>query len=319
MRISIVCGEYHRVLEKYMPQSSTNISTKIDIEKILSSIFKSSRPYLLSSTIIQMIVYIIISLISPMPCIKYLTITIVVYVFVNYLTNCTFFSSCLTITLKRVKSRRHCLWCYHLPSDYHTKDRKKSINQSFFQKGMQCIEKIDPKLKKIVTGLICLLTVICVVLSIWSIILIDTRLFDDRFLPRNSSLLRSYMKSQNEDYDIGPVVMFVIPETLDYSDKKNQYYIHHIVEQCHNETTTNTFTLLWTEHESVDNLLTSKDPLHFRISPYSQNDIILGEENNKTVIKASRFYCQYKTIRGKLSYYRKFLICFHYINVVNLY
>ncbi|CAF1964308.1 unnamed protein product [Rotaria magnacalcarata] len=298
MRVSIICGDYHRIIEQHLPQSSTNVSTKIDIEKILSSILKSSRPYFLSSTLIQMIVFIIMSIISPMPCPKYLSITLVVYVFINYLTHCTFFSSCLIITLKRIKSRRHSLSCLHLPSDYYIKDRKKSIKNTFFQLPMKLFENIDPKFKRIFTGFICLFSIIFVICSLWLILSIDTRLFDDRFLPRNSSSLRSYMKSQTNDYDIGPVIMFVIPQTVDYTNATNRLLIHRMIEKCQNETTTNKFKLVWIDHEDVTDLLTSKDSIDIRITPYSQNDIILSEEENKTVLKASRFYCQYKSIKG---------------------
>ncbi|CAF3212379.1 unnamed protein product [Rotaria sp. Silwood2] len=302
MRISILCGEYHRIIKHHMPTSSTNVSTKIDIEKILRSIIKSSRPYFLCSTLIQIIVYLILSIISPMPCTKYLSLTLILYVFINYLTHCTFFSSCLIITLKRIKSRRHCLLCHHIPNDYHIKDRKKSIKKTFFQKPMKFFHKINPIIKIFFAGFLCLLTLICIIVSIWLILSIDTRLFDDKFLPRNSSSLRSYMKSQTEDYDIGPVIMFVIPQPIDYKNNKSQLLIHRIIEQCQNETTTNNFKLLWIDQEDINHLLTSKDPINFRVTPYSQNDIILLEENNKTIIKASRFYCQYKSIKGNKFY-----------------
>ncbi|CAF3642209.1 unnamed protein product [Rotaria sordida] len=298
MRVSILCGEYHRIINLHIPTSSTNVLTKINIEKILPSILKYSRPYFLSSILIQIIVYLILSLISPIPCTKYLSLTLILYVFINYLTHCTFFLSCLIITLQRIKSRRHCLSCHHLSNDYYIKNRKKSIEKIFFQKLKKFFENINPIFKKIFSGFLCLLTLICIIFSIWLIFSIDTRLFDDKFLPRNSSSLRSYMKSQNEDYNIGPVIMFVIPQPIDYQNKKNQLLIHRIIEQCQNETTTNNFKLVWIDHEDINHLLTSKDPIDVRITPYSQNDIIFSEENNKTIIKSSRFYCQYKSIKG---------------------
>ncbi|CAF3528012.1 unnamed protein product [Rotaria sp. Silwood1] len=298
IRISILCGEYHRIIKQHIRASSTNVSLKIDIEKILLSIITSSRPYFLFSTLIQIIVYLIISLISQMPCTKYLSLTLILYIFINYLTHCTFFSSCLIITLKRIKSRRHCLSCHHIPNDYHIKNRKKSIEKIFFQKPKKFIKNIDPIFKKFFAGCICLLTLICIICCIWLILSIDTRLFDDKFLPRNSSSLRSYMKSQTEDYNIGPVIMFVIPQPIDYINKKNQLSIRRIIEQCQNETTTNNFKLVWIDQEDINHLLTSKDPINVRVTPYSQNDIVFSEENNKTIIKASRFYCQYNSIKG---------------------
>jgi hypothetical protein len=135
--------------------------------------------------------------------------------------------------------------------------------------------------------------------SIWLILSIDTRLFEDKFLPKNASSLKLYMKSQTEDYAIGPVIMFVIPQPINYENKKNQILIRRIVEQCFNETTTNDFKLLWLEQENIKTILTSKDPIPLRLTPYSQNDLIISEGKNKSIIKASRFYCQYTSITGK--------------------
>jgi hypothetical protein len=303
MRISIVCGEYHRIIKEYLPTSSTtNISTKIDIERILPSIIKSTRPYFICSTFILIIVYLIIAFLSPMSCTKYLGLTFILYIIINYLTHCTFFSSCLVITLKRIQSRRHCLLCHHLPNDYYIKDRKKSIKKTIFQKPIDFFNNIDPIFKKFFTGFLCLLSLLFVIFSIWLTLSIDTRLFDEKFLPKNATSLRLYMKSQAEDYNLGPVIMFVIPQAINYQNKKNQFLIRRIVEQCQNETTTNDFKLLWLDQENINTILYSKDPINLRITPYSQNDLIISEGKNKSIIKASRFYCQFKSIKGKKNY-----------------
>ena len=299
MRISILCGEYHRIIKKHLPTPSTNGSTKIDIAKILPSILKSTNPYFFSSTVIVIIVYVIMSLISPISYTKYLGLTLILYIFINYLVHCTFFSSCLVITLKRLKSRRHCLLCHHLPTDYHLKNRRKSMKKIFLQKQMKFLSNINVIFKKLFAGFLCLLSLVFIISSVWLVLSIDTRLFDDRFLPRNASSLRSYMKSQINDYNIGPVIMFTIPEPTDYEIKENQLSIHRIIEQCQNEPTTNTFKLSWVEQEDIKHVITSKDPVNIRITPYSQNDLIISDGKNKSVIKASRFYCQYRSIKGK--------------------
>jgi hypothetical protein len=299
MRISIICGEYHRIIKEHLSAASTNGSTKIDIQKILPSLLKSTYPYFLSSTIILIIVYSIISLISPMLCTRYLGLTLILYLFINHLTHCTFFLSCFVITLRRIKSRRHCLLCHQLPNDYYIKDRRKSMKKIFCQKQMGFISKIDSIFKKMFTGFLCLLSLVFIIFSIWLVLSIDTRLFNDQFLPKDATSLRSYMKSQIEDYDIGPVIMFTIPQPINYENKNVQLLIHRIVEQCRNETATNNFKLLWLDQENIRHLITSKDPVSIRVTPYSQNDLVITEGKNKSIIKASRFYCQYRSIKGK--------------------
>jgi hypothetical protein len=165
---------------------------------------------------------------------------------------------------------------------------------------MKFFSNIDSIFKNLFTGFLCLLSLIFVIFSIWLIFSIDTRLYEDKFLPKNASSLKSYMKSNVENYDIGPMIMFVIPRPINYQNKTNQLAIHHLVEQCLNETRTNKFKLLWLEQENITQILTSKDPISLRITPYSQNDIIVSERKNKTIIKATRFYCQYRTTKGKI-------------------
>ncbi len=302
MRTSIICGEYHRIIKKHLPTSSTDISTKLDIDKILPSILKSTYPYFLSSTLIIIIVYLIISLISPMLCIRYLGLTLILYIFINYLTHCTFFLSCFVLTLKRIKSRRHCLFCHQLPNDYHVRDRKRTIQAKkfFVKKKLNFFSNMDRIFKKFFTGFLCLLSLVFVICSIWLILSIDTRLFEDKFLPKNASSLRSYMKSQIGDYDIGPIIMITIPEPINYENKTIQLLMTRLVEQCLNETATNDFKLFWLEQENIQNIITSKDPLSLRVTPYSQNDLIVTDGKNKSIITASRFYCQYRSINGKI-------------------
>ncbi len=310
MRISIVCGEYHRIIKEHLPTPSTRNISKLDVEKIVPSIIKSTRPYFLCSTIILIIVYLIISFLSPMSCMKSLGLTLILYLCVNYFTHCTFFSSCMIITLKRIESRRHSLFCYHLPNDYYSKNRIKSFRKLALQKPIQYLSNIDPIFKKCLTGFSGFISLIFVIFSIWLILSIDTRLFDDKFLPKNATSLRLYMKSQVDDYELGPVIMFVIPQTINYENKKNQYSIRRVVDQCLNETITSSFKLLWLEQENIKTILTSKDPIPLRITPYSQNDLVIGERKNKSFIKASRFYCQYKSIKGKSSSEIKYIDIF---------
>ncbi|CAF0973436.1 unnamed protein product [Adineta ricciae] len=298
MRISIVCGEYHRIIKDHLPVSSNNVATKIDIEKILPLIIKSSRPYFLSTTLILIIVYLVLSLLSPMSCTRYLGLTLVLYVFIDYLTHCTFFSACLVFTLKRIKSRRHCLLCHHLPNDHYIKDRRRSFQKVVLEKPLQFWSNRNAMIKKFCTGFLCLISFGFIIFSVWSLFSIDTHLFEDRFLPKNATTLKSYMNSHIDQYNIGPVIMFVIPQPINYENKKNQALIRHLLQQCLNEPTTNQFKLLWLDQENIHTILTSKDPMNVRVTPYSQNDIIVSEINNKTVIKASRFYCQYQTSQG---------------------
>jgi hypothetical protein len=106
------------------------------------------------------------------------------------------------------------------------------------------------------------------------------------------------MKSQVDDYNLGPVIMFVIPQTMNYENKKTQFSMRKILQQCQNEITTNDFKLFWLDEENIKTILYSKDPINFRITPYSQNDLVISQGKNKSIIKASRFYCQFNSIKG---------------------
>jgi hypothetical protein len=112
------------------------------------------------------------------------------------------------------------------------------------------------------------------------------------------------MKSQVGDYDIGPIIMITIPEPINYENKTTQLLMTRLAEQCLNETATNDFKLFWLEQENIQNIITSKDPLSLRVTPYSQNDLIVTDGKNKSIIKASRFYCQYRSINGKRLFIR---------------
>lgn len=298
MRLSIVCGEYHRIIKDYLPTSSTNVAMKIDIEKILPAIVKSTRPYFLASTSVLMLVYLIMAFLSPMSCTHYLGFTLVLCIFIDYLTHCTFFSACLVITLQRIQSRRHCLLCHHLPTDYSPRNDEKSLKTALCKKPKAFWSSVNSTPKKLAAGFVCLLSVVFLGLSVASIFRIDTHLFEDRFLPKDATTLRSYMRSHLEQYDIGPVIMFVIPQPIDYKKKENQALIHRLTQRCLNDTHTNEFKLLWLDYENIPTILTSRDPLYLRITPYSQNDIIVSEANNRSVINATRFYCQLSSTTG---------------------
>jgi hypothetical protein len=136
-------------------------------------------------------------------------------------------------------------------------------------------------------------------LSIWFTLSIDTRLFDDEFLPRDASTLRKHMQSQSDDFDLGPIIMFTIPEAINYENERIQLGINSLINQCQNEIRTNTFKLLWLDHENISYITTSHDDLQVRITPFSKNDLIVLQGLNDSIIKASRFYCQYKSIKGK--------------------
>ncbi|CAF4300769.1 unnamed protein product, partial [Adineta steineri] len=138
-----------------------------------------------------------------------------------------------------------------------------------------------------------------IICSIWLISSFDTRLYEDKFLPKNASSLKSYMRAHFENYDIGPVIMFVIPKPMNYENKKNQLLIHNLVAQCLNETAMNNkFKLVWLEQEDLHDVLTSRNPLSVRLTPYSQNDLVISDKKNRSAIKASRFFCQYRSTKG---------------------
>jgi len=300
MRTSIVCGEYHRFIQVHLPCTSTQ-PTKINIETIVRSIIRSTRSSFIPSTLIILGVYLFMALLSPMACTTYLGFILVIYMLINHLTHCFFFTSCLVITLKRILSNRHCLFCYHLPNDYYVRIQAKSTKKTFVRKRNEVFKTMKPNVKAFLTGFVCLLSILFVIVNIWLVFCMDTRLFDDRLLPKNASSIRAYMKSQTDDYELGPVVMFVIPQPINYQSSQNQQFIRKIISQCKNESTTSDFHLLWLDHEDIKTITTSKDSIEFKITPYSQNDLVLTEgKNDRSIIKASRFYCQLKSITGKI-------------------
>ena len=93
--------------------------------------------------------------------------------------------------------------------------------------------------------------------------------------------------------------MFVIPEAINYENQKFSNAMRLLVKQCQNEKKINRFQLFWLDQENLTNILYGEDELQFRLTPYSQNDLVVVEKNNQPMIKASRFYCQYNSIFGK--------------------
>lgn len=275
--------------------SVSDMSSEIDIEKILPSIIESTHPYFINSTIILSIVYILFGIISPMFSTKFFCLTLTLYIILNYLVHSTFFTSCLIITLKRFSSHRHCLFCYRLPNDYYTNMKTKfSQLKSLFS----FLNNQNLILKKILSILSCLLFLVLLVSSIWSIFLIDTRLFEDKFLPEDAHSLRKHMQSQIKDFNIGPVIIFTIPEKIDYKNEEIRLKINSLVNQCRNKTRTNNFKLLWLDYHNLHDLIYGKIDLETRISPFSRNDLILSQEIHSTIINSSRFYCQLNSIQG---------------------
>jgi hypothetical protein len=107
------------------------------------------------------------------------------------------------------------------------------------------------------------------------------------------------MQSQIDDFDLGPVIMFTIPEPINYQNEQVQLIMNNLINQCQKEISTNTFKLLWLDHENIEYITKGNDDLQVRITPFSQNDLIVEQGLNHSIIKASRFYCQYKSIQGK--------------------
>ncbi|CAF5189378.1 unnamed protein product, partial [Rotaria magnacalcarata] len=151
--------------------------------------------------------------------------------------------------------------------------------------------------KKPFASIFCLLLIVFIILSLWFGLSIDTSLFEDKYLPREFYSLRSHMQSQADDFEMGPVIMFTIPEAIDYNNAYTQEAMRNLLEQCVSETRTNTFKLLWLDNENIAEITTGKDNLNYRITPFSKNDLIVSEGQNFSTIQASRFYCQYNSIK----------------------
>ena len=297
MRFSIVCGEYHQIIQDYL-SSAPSASSDIDLEKILPPLIATTHPYFMISTLIISTVYLLFAAMSPMPSTTLMCSSLVLYLVVNYLLHLTFFSSCLVITLKRVSSRRHCLSCHTLSKDYGAKTRGQSNLFENLQKAIQPFFNFDVTYKRFIAALVCLLSIVCTISSIWFTLSIDTRLFEDKFLPRNDHSLRAHMQSQLDDFDIGPTIVFTLPERIDYNNPRIQSSMINLLEQCRNESRTNQFRLLWLDYQSVASLTHGTDSLEYRITPFSHNDIVLSQGANQSTIEATRFYCQLKSIRG---------------------
>ncbi|CAF3017265.1 unnamed protein product [Rotaria sp. Silwood2] len=309
MRFSIVCGEYHRIIEEHFI-AVTDASSDIDIEKILPSIIESTHPYFIVSTLIISFVYLLFPLCSLMSSAMPICLTLALYIFVNYIVHSTFFSSCLVITIKRVSSRRHCLFCCRLSKDYYTKTNRKCNKLKSLKTKIHSLLNVDSIWKKLIASILCLLLIVFLILSMWFGLSIDTSLYEDKFLPRDAYSLRSHMQSQADDFDIGPVIMFTIPQAINYENEQVQLAMRFLLDQCVNETRTNTFKLLWLDYENIPHIVTGQDELQYRITPFSRNDLIVSQGHNHSTIVASRFYCQYKSIKGKKIIFIKEMLIF---------
>lgn len=266
MRISIVCGETHRVL-----QTSSD-------EDAFTSIIESTNPFFLIATFSSSIIYFLLASLTPMISSNLICLTLILHIFVVYLIDSTFFSSCLFITLRRIESKRV---------------RRQSSKKIF------SLFRFDSISRRFFSAIFCLLSIVGIFFSVSFALSIETRLFDDVFLPSDAQSLRSFMKSQLDDFNIGPMVMFTIPQPIDYNDSNVRQSMSSLLDQCRNENRINDFRLIWTEKENLDTILYEKTPLEFRISPFSNNDLVVKDENNRTTIIASRFYCQYQSLQGK--------------------
>jgi hypothetical protein len=195
-------------------------------------------------------------------------------------------------------SRRHCLFCFRLSNDYYTKSNTIFNQLTLIKDKIHSLLNNDSIIKKFFAAILCLLSIVFIISSIWFGLTIDTRLFDDKFLPRDAYPLRAHMQSQTDDFNIGPVIMFTIPEVINYENPQNKLAIHSLIEQCQNKTRTNAFKLLWLDHENITDIITGKEPIKMRITPFSHNDLVVSEGQNQSAIVASRFYCQLTSIKG---------------------
>lgn len=315
IRVSIVCGEYHRIIKDHL-KTIRDISSDIELDKILPSILESTHPYFLASTFIISIVYLLLSFISPMMSTKLISLTLILYILINYFLHATFFSASLVITLKRVSSYRHFLCCYRLPLDYSSRSNEKSSRLKSWKNSLRFLSNEDSIWKRFFAGIGCLSLILFAISSIWICLSIDTRLFDDQFLPNDATSLRKYMQSQTDDFDIGPVVMFTIPEAINYENEQVKSAMRSLLDQCQKEKRINSFQLFWLDHENIPSILQGKEDLQLRITPFSQNDLIVEQRLNDSIIKASRFYCQYRSIKGNEKKQRKLSSLIQFFQVI---
>lgn len=297
MRSSIIFGEYHRIIEDYL-KNLPNVAAPIHVEQILSSIIECTHPYFLLSTFILSIVYFLLATFTPMASTAQICLTLVLYIIINYAVHATFFSSCLVITLRRLASHRHCLTCHRLPVDFSPISNTSSTCFRKFSEKFRSLFQIDSIYKKFIIALIDLLAIVGVFFSVWFALSIDTRLFDDAFIPPDAQSLRSYMKSQVEDFNIGPMVIFTIPQPVDYRHPTVRSAMSSLLDQCQSQPRINRFQLFWLEKENIDTITQETIPLEFRITPFSHNDLVIQQDKNHSTIVASRFYCQYRSLSG---------------------
>lgn len=297
IRVSILSGEYHEIIVKHLvPTRDTSMD--IDIDKVLPSIIERTQPYFLSSSIILIVVYSILAFLTPIDSMKFFCLTLTLFIFMSYLVHLTFFSSCFVITLKRISSYRHCLFCYRLPTDYQSEIKLKFAQLTKLSNRISELTIKDSIWKKFLSATICLVFLLCLFASLWLTLSIDTRLYDHELLPNRNNSLYKYMQSQINDFAIGPMIMFVIPEAINYENEKISNAMHLLLNQCQNEKKINKFKLFWLDKENLTNIMYGHDELKYRLTPYSHNDLIVVEKNNQSIIKASRFYCQYNSVIG---------------------
>ena len=230
---------------------------------------------------------------------KTICLALILYILVNYFIHATFFSSALVITLKRMSSFRHYLCCYRLPVDYYTKTNDKSSRLNSWKTPLSFVSHEDSIWKRFFAGIACLSLILFLISSIWICLSIDTRVFDEQMVPKGAYSLRKYMQSQLEDFDIGPVIMLTIPQAINYENEQVKLAMKFLLDQCQREKPVNAFRLFWLDHESIESILQGKEDLQLRITPFSQNDLIVQQRLNDSVIQASRFYYQYRSIKGK--------------------
>jgi hypothetical protein len=298
MRSSIVCDEYHRIIKIALSkQDNSEFQERLLI--VITEILQVTHPYFLISTLTIISIYLLFAMISSVLSTPLICFTLVLFVLINSFLHATFFSSCLLISVRRVLSRRHCLFCQRLPMDYPITSGPigRRVNEMIAR--MKSFNSFDSVMKKFLAGTIFLLSIVGLIFSLWFSLSIDTRLFDDELLPTDAHSIRSHMKSQIEEFDIGPIIMLTIPKPVPYDDERVRLAMFKLLEQCRNETRTNSFKMFWLDQENLDDIKRVNQPMELRITPFSRNDLLVLSDKGASTIQASRFYCQYRSVIGK--------------------
>lgn len=295
LRTSIICGVYHIKIRKYCSSANEN---QFQVEKVFTKIFKSSHLHFINTIFVTIFTYTALGFLTPIPSISLMSFVFPIYMIIGYLIFVTFFASCLMLNLKRLKKNRHCFTCCKMPENQYDEIHQKKKYSGFFKRYLKISPSKNPKLFEVLSIFVVIGSLAIFALSLYVIYRIDTKLYDDRFLPRNATSLRSYMKSQTEDYDIGPIIMFTLPHPVSYRDENFRNRIIDFSKTCLNDSNTNNFRLVWLEKENVDEILNSRKKPEQMLTPYSRNDLAFSFKRKNVNIKASRFYCQYRTIKG---------------------